>query len=143
MVMGDSDYIRVCRTLVFQPLLLLLHTAHYAHITAPQCFSDSLIPDIPQLLLVTYPREFLMPGQYKELSQDTKYIVTVMHNRDHYAITIDAKKVVVKDGIWHPLMKWIDHISALKRCMLIGLEDMFQFIADAATLEVHGSMRTC
>ena len=81
---------------------------HYAHITAPQCFSDSSIPDIPQPLLVTYPRAILMPGQYKELPQETKCDVAVMHNRDHYAVmevTIDAKKVVVYDGIWHPLMK--------------------------------------
>ncbi len=29
------------------------------------------------------------------------------------------------------------------RCMLIGLDDTFQSIADAATIEVHGSVRTC
>ena len=69
-----------------------------------------------------------------------------MHDRDHYAVmevSTFNKKVVVFDGLRHPLLKWIDHIiSSLRRCMLIGLDDTFNAVPDAATLDVHGSLRT-
>jgi hypothetical protein len=77
------------------------------------------IPDIPQLLIITYPREVLLPGQYKELPAETKRVIAVMHDHDHYAVmklTTSDKKVVVFDGLKHPHLRWIDQIiSGLRR----------------------------
>jgi hypothetical protein len=95
--------------------------------------------------MITYLKEVLFPGQYKELPAGTTRVIAVMHNRDHYAVmevsTFD-KKVVVFDGLRCPLLKWIDHIiSILRRCMLIGLDDTFNAVPEAATLDVHSSLR--
>ncbi len=45
-------------------------------------------------------------------------VVAVMHDRDHYAvmvIDIPGKKVVIFDGLYKDLDKWMDHvISGMK-----------------------------
>jgi len=44
------------------------------------------------------------------------------HDRDHYGvleIDIPSKKVLIYDGLYRELDKWVDYVfSALKRCML-------------------------
>jgi hypothetical protein len=69
-----------------------------------------------------------------------------MHDRDHYAvmeIDILVKKVVIFDRLYKNLEKWMDHVvSGMKRCMLLGLNDMFCHMPDEPSVSnVGGSKR--
>jgi hypothetical protein len=83
---------------------------------------------------VTYPNQILQEGEYKALPDHVTKVVAVMHNRDHYAvmeIDIPVKKVVIFDGLYKDLDKWMDHVvSGMKRCVLLGLNDALLHRAD-------------
>jgi hypothetical protein len=57
-----------------------------------------------------------------------------MHDRDHYAvmvIDIPGKKVVIFNGLYKDLGKWMDHvISGMRQCMLLGLNDAIHHTAN-------------
>jgi hypothetical protein len=70
-----------------------------------------------------------------------------MHDRDHYAvmeIDIPAKKVVIFDGLYKDLDKWMDHVvSGMKQCILLGLNDAICHRADEPRVSnVGGSRRS-
>jgi len=64
-------------------------------------------------------------GQYKSVPPDINKVVAVVHDRDHYGvleIDIPSKKVLIYDGLYRDLDKWVDYVfSALKCCMLCDL----------------------
>ncbi len=72
-------------------------------------------------------------------------VVSVMHNRDHYAvmeIDIPVKKVVIFNGLYKELDKWMDHvISGMKQCMLLGLNDTLHHRADEPSVSNVGRSR--
>ena len=62
---------------------------------------------------MTYPNQILQEGKYKALPDHVTKVVAVMHDRDHYAvmvIDIPKKKVVIFDGLYEYLNKWMDHV---------------------------------
>ncbi len=100
----------------------------------------------PLLLHVTYPNQILQVGEYKAVPDHVTKVVAVMHNRDYYAvmvIDIPSKKVVIFDGLYKDLDKWMDHvISGMGQCMLLGLNDNIRHMADEPCLsDVGGSRR--
>jgi hypothetical protein len=119
--------------------------AHYTHITASE--QSSVLGDSykqPLLLHVTYPNPIIQEGEYKALPEHVTKVVAVMHDRDHYAvmeIDIPVMKVVIFDGLYKDLNKWMDHVvSGMKRCMLQGLNDAFCHKPDESSLSnVAGS----
>jgi hypothetical protein len=62
---------------------------------------------------VTYPNQILQEDEYKALLDHVTKVVAVMHDRDHYAvmeIDIPMKKVVIFDGLYKELNKWMNHV---------------------------------
>jgi hypothetical protein len=116
---GDSDYLHSDRLTnrwydgVFISSFAQL-VAHYVHLTVSE--QSSVLGDSykqPLLLHVTYPNQILQEGEYKALPDHVTKVVAVMHNRDHYAvmdIDIPLKKVVIFNGLYKELNKWMDHV---------------------------------
>ncbi len=120
--------------------------AHSAHITALERLSvlgDSYKQTL--LLRVTYPNEILQVGKYKAVPDHVTKVVAVMHDRDHYAMMvtdIPGKKVVIFDGLYKDLNKWMDHvISGMRRCMLLGLNEDICHTANEPCLSDVGRSR--
>ncbi len=94
---------------------------------------------------MTYPNQILQEGEYKALPDHVTKSVSVMHDRDHYTvmdIDIPVKKVVIFDGLYKDLNKWIDHvISGMKRCMLLDLNDALSHRADEPSVSNVGRSR--
>ncbi len=62
---------------------------------------------------MTYPNQILQEDEYKALLDHVTKVVAVMHDRDHYAvmeIDIPMKKVVIFDGLYKELNKWMNHV---------------------------------
>jgi hypothetical protein len=99
----------------------------------------------PLLLHVTYPNQILQEGKYKALPDNVTKVVSVMHDRDHYAvmeIDIPVKKVVIFDGLYKDLEKWMDHVvNGMKRCMLLGLNDTFHHTPNEPSVSNVGGSR--
>jgi hypothetical protein len=70
---------------------------------------------------VTNPYQILKEGKYKALPDHVTKVVAVMHDRDHYAmmeIDIHEKMVVIYNGLYRELDKWIEHVvRGMKQCM--------------------------
>ncbi len=120
--------------------------AHYTHLTVSEQSSD--LGDSykqPLLLHVTYPNQILQEGKYKALPDHVTKVVAVMHDRDHCAmmeIDIPVKKVVIFDGLYKDLKKWMDHVvSGMKQCMLLGLIDAIHHRADEPSISNVGGSR--
>ncbi len=94
---------------------------------------------------MTYPNQILQEGKYKAVPHHVTKVVAVMHDRDHYAvmvIDIPKKKVVIFDGLYKDLHKWMDHVvSGMKQCMLLGLNDGIHHTADEPSLSYVGGSR--
>jgi hypothetical protein len=60
---------------------------------------------------------------------EVSQVVSVVHNSQHYTvllIDITGKRVVIFDGLYRPLLDWIDHvISSLKCTRLIAIDDNY------------------
>jgi hypothetical protein len=120
--------------------------AHYAHITKDErSTTNPSQVNLPLLIHITYPNEFLQDGQYKSLPQGITRVVAVVHDRDHYGvleIDIPSKKVLIYDGLYRDLDKWVDYVfSALKRCMLCNLQTNHLYAADEPKLMTLGRSR--
>jgi hypothetical protein len=148
---GDSDYLTSNRSTnrwydgVFISSFAQL-AAHYAHLTVLE--QSSVLGDSykqPLMFHVTYPNQILQEGEYKAVPHHVTKVVVVMHDRDHYAvmvIDISKKKVVIFDGLYKDLHKWMDHvISGMKQCMLLGLSDAICHTADEPSLSNVGGSR--
>ena len=59
--------------------------AHYAH-KRPSLPSQV---NLPILIHITYPMEFLQEGQYKPVPTGITRVVAVLHDRDHYYGVLD------------------------------------------------------
>jgi hypothetical protein len=121
---GDSDYLNSNRSTnrwydgVFISSFAQL-AAHYTHLTVLE--RSSVLGDSykqPLLLHITYPNQILQEGKYKALPDHVTKVVAIIHDRDDYAvmeIDIPVKKVVIFDGLYKDLDKWMDHvISGMK-----------------------------
>jgi hypothetical protein len=124
---GDEDYMasRTRTTNWYDGVFIASFSqlaAHYAHITKDERSTIPLQVNLPLLIHITYPNEFLQEGQYKSIPPGITRVVAVVHDRDHYGvleIDIPSKKVIIYDGLYRDLDKWVDYVfSALKRCML-------------------------
>ena len=148
---GDEDYMAsITQTAnwydgVFIALFSQL-AAHYAHITKDE--RSTTIPsqvNLPLLIHITYPNEFLQEGQYKSIPPDITRVVAVVHDRDHYGvleIDIPSKKVIIYDGLYRDLDKWVDYVfSALKRCRLCNLRTTHLYAPDEPKLMTLGRLR--
>jgi hypothetical protein len=113
--------------------------AHYAH------NQRRAQVNLPLLIHITYPNEFLQEGQYKSVPQGITRVVAVVHDRDYYGvleIDIPSKKVVIYDGLYRDLDKWVDYVfSALKRCMLCNLRITHLYAADEPKFMTLGRSR--
>ncbi len=148
---GDSDYLHSNRlsTRWYDGIFISSFAqlaAHYAHMTVLEC--SSVLGDnykMPLLLYATYPKQILQEGQYKALPDNVTKVVATMHNRDHYAvmeIDIPVKKVVIYDGLYRDLNKWIDHVvSGMKQCMPVGLNAVHHHRADEPSVSNVGRSR--
>jgi len=151
LVMGDDDYLNACRSTNrwydgdFVSSFATV-ASHYAHKTLSQRLGQTDYPPLPQLLIVTFPRQELQPNVIKALKPETQRVVGVIHDTDHYAVmelSVQENKITMFDGLRRPLIRWMDHvISALKRSMLIGLRDTWNPVPDEPTAHYHGSVRT-
>jgi hypothetical protein len=150
-LVGDSDYLHSNRSTnrwydgVFISSFARL-AAHYAHLTVSE--QSSVLGDSykqPLLLHVTYPNQILQEGKYKALPDHVTKVLAVMHNRDHYAmmeIDIPVKKVVIFNGLYKELNKWMDHVaSGMKQCMLLGLNDALHHRANELSVSNVGRSR--
>jgi hypothetical protein len=148
---GDNDHLHLKRLStrwydgVFISNFALL-AAHYAHLTVSEC--TSVLGDnykIPLLLHVTYPKQILQEGKCKALPDHLTKIVADMHDKDPYVVTeidIPVKKVVIYDGLYRDLKKWIDHVvSGIKGCMLVGLNVIHHHRADEPSISNVGRSR--
>ncbi len=119
--------------------------AHYAHITKDERPSLPSQVNLPVLIHITYPMEFLQEGQYKSLPQGITRVVAVCHNRNHYGvleINIPNKRVLIYDGLYRDLNRWLDYVfSAMKRCMLCDLQVPHLYAADEPKLMKLGRSR--
>jgi hypothetical protein len=120
--------------------------AHYTHLTVLE--RSSVLGDSynqPLMLHVTYPNQILQECKYKAVPHHVTKVVAVMHDRDHYAvmvIDIPEKKVVIFNGLYKDLHKWMDHVvSGMKRCMLLGLNDTIRYMAYEPSLSNVGRSR--
>ena len=108
--------------------------SHYAHLTVNERFSVTDNIDVPLVIHVTFPREELEIGQYKALPEGVTRVAAIVHDADHYAVLeifVTSKRIVVYDGLYRELLRWIDHVvCAMKRCMLIPLEADYVACAD-------------
>jgi hypothetical protein len=99
----------------------------------------------PLPLHVTYPNQILQEGECKALPDNVTKVAAVMHDRDHYAvmeIDIPVKKVVIFDGFYKDLEKWMDHVvSGMKQCMLLGLNDTFRHMPNEPSVSNVGGSR--
>jgi hypothetical protein len=68
-----------------------------------------------------------------------------MHDKDHYAvmvIDIPGKKVVIFDGLYKDLNKWMDHVvSGMRRCILLDIYDAVYHTANEPSLSNVGGSR--
>jgi len=119
--------------------------AHYAHITKEERPSLPSQVNLPILIHITYPMEFLQAGQYKSVPQGITRVVAVTHNRNHYGvleIDIPNMRVLIHDRLYRDLNRWLDYVfSAMKRCMLCGLRILHLYIADEPKLMTYGRLR--
>jgi hypothetical protein len=120
--------------------------AHYAHITKDE--RSTTIPsqvNLPLLIHIPFPNEFLQAGQYKSVPPGINKVVAVVHDKDHYGvleIDIPSKKVLIYDGLYRDLDKWVDYVfSALKRCMLCNLNIPHLYAPDEPQLMTLGRSR--
>jgi hypothetical protein len=148
---GDSDYLTFNRSTnrwydgVFISSFAQL-AAHYVHLTVLE--RSSVLGDSykqPLLLHVTYPNQILQESEYKAVPHHVTKVVAVMHDMDSYAvivIDIPEKKVVIFDGLYKDLHKWMDHvISGMKQCMLLGLNDAIGHTTNEPSLSNVGGSR--
>jgi len=119
--------------------------AHYAHITKDEHPSLPSQVNLPVLIHITYPMEFLQEGQYKSVPQGITRVVAVAHDRNHYGvleIDIPNKRVIIYDGLYRDLDRWLDYVfSTMKHCMLCDLQILHLYIADEPNLMKHGRSR--
>lgn len=118
--MGDNDNLLACTNGIrwydgdFVSTFAAL-SVHYSHRTHGQQHGEqSTLPDMPQLIVMTYPRQELLPTEFKSLPIGRKCVVAVIHDVDHYAvmeILLDDTKVLIFDGLGQPLVTWMDHVS--------------------------------
>ena len=83
--------------------------AHYAHIAKDEHPSLPSQVNLPVLIHITYPMEFLQKGQYKSVPQSITRVVAVAHDRNHYGvleIDILNKRVLIYDGLYRDLDRW-------------------------------------
>jgi hypothetical protein len=101
--------------------------SHYAHRTVHQRRGSLERPILPQVMHVTYPKEPITEDKLLSFSNEVLQVMSVVHNSQHYAvleIDILGKHVVIYDGLYRPLLDWIDHvILSLKRTRLVGIDD--------------------
>ncbi len=94
---------------------------------------------------MTYPNQILQEGEYKAVPHHVTKVVSVMHHKDHYAvmvIDIPEKKVIIFDGLYKDLHKWMDHVgSGMKQCMLLGLNDAIRHTANEPSLSNVGETK--
>jgi hypothetical protein len=68
-----------------------------------------------------------------------------MHNREHYPvmeIEIPMKKVVIYNGLYRELDKWMDHVvSGMKQCMLVDVNAIHHHRADEPSVSNVGRSR--
>jgi hypothetical protein len=99
----------------------------------------------PLLLHVTHPNQILQGGKYKAVPHHVTKVAAVMHDMDHYfvmVIDIPEKAVVIFDGLYKDLHKWMDHvISGMKQCMLLGSNDAICHTANEPSLSNVGGSR--
>jgi hypothetical protein len=120
--------------------------AHYTHITYEEHNStQSQRVNLLLLIHVTYPKETLVPGQYKAIPPGVTSVIAVLHEEDHYTvleIDILNEKVYVYDGLYRDLDRWLDYVfSAMKCCMICGLEAAHQCHPDEPTYMTVGGLR--
>jgi hypothetical protein len=152
MAVGDNYYLHSNRSLtrwydgVFISSFAQL-AACYVHLTVSE-FSSVLGDNhkMPLLLHVTYPKHILQEGQYKgALPDHVTKVVADMHDKDHYAmmeIDIPMSKVVIYDGLYRDLKRWIDHVvDGMKQCMLVGLNAIHHHRADEPSISNVGRSR--
>ncbi len=120
--------------------------AHHPHLTVLE--GSSVLGDSykqPLLLHVTHSNQILQEGEYKAVLHHVTKVVAVMHNMDYYAVMviyIPEKKVVIFDGHYKDLHKWMDHVmSGMKGCMLLGLNDAICHMANEPSLYNVGKSR--
>ncbi len=148
---GDNDYVASlanttnCYNGVFIASFSQM-TAHYRHIIdyeSPSAPRSAVT--MPVLIQVTFPKETLVEGQYKALPQGVTTVVAVLHDANHYAvleIDIPNRKVIVYDGLFRDLDRWLDHVfSAMKRCMLCNLDAAHLCDADPPKRMMLGTSR--
>ena len=58
--------------------------AHYTHITKDKHPSLPSKVNLPLLIHITYPMEFLQAGQYKSAPPGVTTVVAVLHDKDHH-----------------------------------------------------------
>ncbi len=145
---GDSDYLHSNRSTnrwydgVFISSFAQL-AAHYTHHTVSEQ-STVLGDNYKQLLLlhVTNPYQILKEGKYKALPDHVTKVVAVMHDRDHYAMMEIDIPMVIYNGLYRELNKWMDHVvSGMKQCMLLGLNAALQCRADEPSTSNVGRSR--
>jgi hypothetical protein len=88
----DGDFISAFASLVY-------HNSHSLVQTARMKSGK----DVPQLTHVTHPKMHMTVNGFKTLPSSIKWVVTVMHTNQHYAImetTIDTKTIKVFDGLY-------------------------------------------
>ncbi len=57
-------------------------------------------------------------------------------------IDIPVKKVVIFDGLYKDLEKWMDHVvSGMKQCMLLGLNDTLHHMPNEPSVSIVGRSR--
>jgi hypothetical protein len=119
--------------------------AHYAHITKDERPSLPSQVNLPILIHIMYPMEFLQAGKYKSVLQGITRVVAVTHDRNHYGvleIDITNKRVSNYGGLYRDLDRWLDYVfSAMKHCMLCNLQILHLYRADEPKLMTHGRLR--
>ena len=148
---GDEDYMNsITQTTNWYDGVFIASfsqlAAHYAHITKDERSTTIPSPvNLPLLIHITYPNEFLQEGQYKSIPPDITRVVAVVHDRDHYGvleIDIPSKKVIIYDGLYRDLDKWVDYVfSALKRCRLCDLRTTHLYAPDEPKFMTLGRSR--
>jgi hypothetical protein len=86
---------------------------------------------------VTYPKQTLAQDQCKALPPDYTKVVAVIHEGHHYAVLeIDTtnKKLLVFDGLYQELTRWLEYVYYLMNCCkLCGLDVVPLFHPDSPT----------
>jgi hypothetical protein len=106
--------------------------SYYAHTTFHQRQSTLERPILPHVMHITYPKEPISKDMLVSSPNEVSQVISVVHNSQHYAvllIDITDKCVVIFDGLYRPLLDWIDHvISSLKHTRLVAIDDNFVFL---------------